>query len=326
VLCPARFRAGVGLIAVGGATASGGTSIAGAPLVQSGVQESANTVTDATSQGSEGIGRTSGCWTDLEYWRLPLVAGDDVLITGGAVSPGANLEIAVFPPGTTNANIANASAVGDGLPLGRGLHFTASSTGTYPVVAGPTCYDGTDGPFDFVVTVTHTAASLDASASLPSVMHVAAAGEVAAIVRASDGASISLDHRPETRSPALRNVEGHAVRPCEGSSASDCFAQGRIGPVRVAPPEQAERIDRSTSGDRRWERLPPRLVRRAESDDLLPVFPASRCAPWRLKIRDGRPSGQGRLHGSGVDAHAGHPERPFVGPTVDPESARIPRE
>jgi hypothetical protein len=179
------------LLAAGGAAASGGTSIANAPLVQPGVQESGNTMTDATSQGSEGIGRLSGCWNDLEYWRLALTAGDDVQISGHAVSPGANLEIAVFPPGTTSANIANAAAVGDGLPPSRALHFTATSTGSYPLVAGPNCYDGTDGPFDFIVAVTHNAASEVASVSLPALTHLAAAGSVTASVRGAGGAPIT---------------------------------------------------------------------------------------------------------------------------------------
>jgi hypothetical protein len=179
------------LIAAGSAAASGGTSITSGPLIQPGVQESANTTTDATTQGSEGIGLLSGCWNDLEYWRLPLTAGDDVQISGHAISPAANLEIAVFPPGTTSANIARASAVGDGLPPSRALHFTASLTGTYPLVAGPTCYDGTDGPFDFVVTVTHNAAGAIAAVSLPAIAHVASAGVLAATVRASDGAPLT---------------------------------------------------------------------------------------------------------------------------------------
>jgi hypothetical protein len=58
-------------------------------------------------------------------------------------------------------------------------------------VAGPTCYDGTDGPFDFVVTVTHNAASLVASVVLPALTHVAATGAVTVTVRTSDGAPIT---------------------------------------------------------------------------------------------------------------------------------------
>ncbi len=179
------------LLVVGAAAASGGTTIAAAPLIQSGAQETGNTAADSTTEGSEGIGQSSGCWNDLEYWRLPLVVGDSVLISGGAVSPGANFEIAVFPPGTTNANIANASAVEDGLPLSRSLHFTADATGTYPLVAGPNCYDGTDGPFSFRVTVTHSTGGLGAVVTLPPLRQIADAGAVAANVRTSSGASIT---------------------------------------------------------------------------------------------------------------------------------------
>ena len=138
-----------------------------------------------------GVGLSSGCWTDLEYWRVPLTVGDNVMIEGGAVSPGDNLEIAVFPPGTTSKNIASAVAVKYGLPLSKAIQFTATATGTYPVVAGPTCYDGTDGPFDFTFTIKHGSGAVKATVALSHVSQLSAAGTVTATVHAADGSPIT---------------------------------------------------------------------------------------------------------------------------------------
>ena len=66
-----------------------------------------------------------------------------------------NLEVAVFPAGTTGTNLANAQAVKTGFPSNVPIEFTASKTGSYPLAAGPNCYNGANGPFSFVVTVSH---------------------------------------------------------------------------------------------------------------------------------------------------------------------------
>ena len=84
VAVPAMISA---LVAVGAAAGSGGTSIASAPVVQPGVQLSGDTSTDATANGSIGSEESTGCWNDVEYRRLPLTAGAQVLIKGTAVSP-----------------------------------------------------------------------------------------------------------------------------------------------------------------------------------------------------------------------------------------------
>ena len=97
---------GAALAFASAAGAAGGTSIAAAPSIQPGVQQTANTALDSTSPGDEGIGQLSGCWHDLEWWRVSLTAGDDVVIKGGATDSGENLLVAVFPPGTTSANVA----------------------------------------------------------------------------------------------------------------------------------------------------------------------------------------------------------------------------
>ncbi len=166
------------------ASAAGGTSIASAPLIQPGAQQAANTTTDPTSPGDDGIGQLSGCWHDLEWWRVSLTAGDDVVIKGGATDSGENLLVAVFPPGTTAANVARATAVKYGLPLSKALEFTAPSTGTYPVAAGPNCYNGADGPFAFAVSVTHGVAP-HAVVALVKTSTVRASGAIVATVQAN---------------------------------------------------------------------------------------------------------------------------------------------
>ena len=172
------------LVFAAAAGAAGGTSIAAAPSIQPGVQQTANTALDSTSPGDEGIGQLSGCWHDLEWWRVSLTAGDDVVIKGGASGSGENLLVAVFPPGTTAANVAGAKAVRYGLPLSKALEFTAPSTGTYPVAAGPNCYNGADGPFAFAVTVTHGVAP-QAVVSLAKTPTLPSSGAITATVQAS---------------------------------------------------------------------------------------------------------------------------------------------
>src|SRR5438477_1055442 len=98
VAVPAMISA---LVAVGAAAGSGGTSIASAPVIRPGVQLSGDTSTDATANGSIGSEESTGCWDDVEYWRLSLTAGDQVLIKGTAVSPAHHFGIGLFPAGTT---------------------------------------------------------------------------------------------------------------------------------------------------------------------------------------------------------------------------------
>jgi len=145
------------LVAVGTAAAAGGTSIATAPLVRPGVQLSGDTSQDATANGTIGSEESTGCWNAVEYWRLPLTAGDQVLIEGTAVSPAHHFGIGLFPAGTTDRNIGKAIAVTSAFPRRAPIHFAARSSGTYALVIGPTCYNATDGPYTFVVTVRHKA-------------------------------------------------------------------------------------------------------------------------------------------------------------------------
>ena len=145
------------LVAAGPAVAGGGKSIASAPVLRPGVEVSGDTSTDETGDGSIGSDESQGCWNDVEYWRLGLAAGDQVLIKGTAVSPAHHFGIGFFPAGTTDRNLGKAIAVVSSFPSRGTIRFTARSSGTHVLVIGPTCYNATDGPYKFVVTVRHKA-------------------------------------------------------------------------------------------------------------------------------------------------------------------------
>jgi len=140
------------LVGASGAAAAGGTSIGGAPMIRLGVQQTQNTQNDPTARGDVGSGASLGCWNDHEFWRVQLNAGDAVLLRGVSVSPGHNFAVGFFPPGTTDRTLGKAAILVYGFPDKRAVRFIARTSGTYPIVAGPNCYDGTDGTFKFTVT------------------------------------------------------------------------------------------------------------------------------------------------------------------------------
>jgi hypothetical protein len=182
----------VGALAVaGGASASGGTTIANAPGLTAGAQQTGDTRVDTTTPGDNGIGYSSGCWRDLEWWQLPLTAGDQVTITGGGVDPGYGLLISVFPPGTNDRTVSVAVAVKSGFPLSAPMKFGAPSTGTYAVAAGPNCYNGVDGPFRFSVAITHDAVTETAFVRLPKSEQVKMSGPIVATVVTPAGSLIT---------------------------------------------------------------------------------------------------------------------------------------
>jgi hypothetical protein len=146
-----------GLVAAGPAAAAGGKSIASAPVLRPGVEAAGDTSIDETGNGSIGSDESQGCWNDVEYWRVALAAGDQVLIKGAALSPAHHFGIGLFPAGTTDRNLAKAIAVVSAFPRRGPISFTARSSGTHVLVIGPTCYNATDGPYRFVITVRHKA-------------------------------------------------------------------------------------------------------------------------------------------------------------------------
>jgi hypothetical protein len=179
----------VALAVVGASTASGGTSIERAPLVASGAKLSGDTTSDPTTPGDNGIGFDSGCWHDLEFWRLELGAGDAATFSGGGIDPGDNFELGVFPPGTIDATLARANSVKNGFPKQRAVVYDAVVPGTYILVAGPNCYNGVDGPFAITATVTRGAAPVKTAVTLPA--QLPASGSFAVTVTGPAGVAIS---------------------------------------------------------------------------------------------------------------------------------------
>jgi hypothetical protein len=139
--------------AAGVALASGGLSISHAPMISAGVTVSENSQVDPTAPGGDAVGQ--GCFNDVEYWRIQLRAGDKVEVRGTETIAARDFLIAFFAPGTTDKKIAFATSVAHGFTGEHAVRFTAKATGIYPIVAGPNCYNGTDGPYTFVITVSH---------------------------------------------------------------------------------------------------------------------------------------------------------------------------
>ncbi|HEX4520414.1 MAG TPA: hypothetical protein VH063_12610 [Gaiellaceae bacterium] len=187
------LAAATALLAVAAAGASagggGGTTIASAPAVSPGTQVTGDTATDPTAQASDSD--VTGCWDDLEYWRVPLTVGDKVKVAGNALSPAYNTELGVFPVGTTDASIHTTAAIKTVLLSHVPMTFTATATGSYPIVVGPNCYNGVDGPFDFTVSVTHEPSGNAATVKLPKLTHLAPSGVLTAMAHTSDGTPIT---------------------------------------------------------------------------------------------------------------------------------------
>jgi hypothetical protein len=177
------------LATAGQASASGGTSIAKAPLVAAGAKLSGDTSADSTRPGDNGIGFDSGCWHDLEFWKLALGAGDAATFSGGGIDPGDNFELGIFPPGTTDANLPKANSAKNGFPKQRSVVYDAVAPGEYIVVAGPNCYNGVDGPFEITVVVAHSAAPVKTAVMLPAT--VPASGPVAVTVKGPGGLAVT---------------------------------------------------------------------------------------------------------------------------------------
>jgi hypothetical protein len=147
--------AAAALAAAGSAAAAGGASIASAPLARPGVAHTLDTSTDATGEGGIGSEESLGCWKSIEYWRLPLRAADQAVIKGKATGPAYEFEIGVFPPGTTDRSLSRATAIMTKVVTGKPIRVKATSSGTYVLAIGPSCYHGEDGPFSFTVAVSH---------------------------------------------------------------------------------------------------------------------------------------------------------------------------
>lgn len=174
------------------AVADGGTSIATATPIQIGVIEYGNTVGGASLPNGPG-------WNDARVWSVNLTAGDQVTVTGSDTPPASGIQILFLPAGTTDADLAAGTLPSEtftgstqgqwnstegGGTLGQLIAFTVASTGSYPIVVGG---GNPDGPYDFEVTVKHTAILY---ASAPST--TPQAGKLSIYARDPDGNPITL--------------------------------------------------------------------------------------------------------------------------------------
>jgi hypothetical protein len=129
------------------AFASGGSTIASAPIIAPGQQEFGT-----TADGQYDCG-------PADFWNLSLESGDAVTIDWEAsVIANAN-QLDVFPAGTTDYSINNVTplqtfGLGDN---GKAQStFTAGTAGIYPLIfEADGCGSTPAGPFDFIVYVTH---------------------------------------------------------------------------------------------------------------------------------------------------------------------------
>lgn len=167
----------------------GSASIASASILSSGDRIFGNTATDAAivRSGSE----LPMNWNDVEYWKMPLLAGDRVTVTFEATTPPGNPCYALFPANTTDATISNATSVnyvsGNNFDCGTSTNvWVISSSGSYVFVTGTTAFGGADGGFEFSVAATHKALLF-----APKSVTIASVGVIPAVVRTPSGSGIT---------------------------------------------------------------------------------------------------------------------------------------
>jgi hypothetical protein len=121
-----------------------GTSVATALSITPGVQETGNSGTTAYGEG--GCGPEQG-----QFWKAKLNQGELVTIVwGGPDSSATGLDI--WPPGATNIHGSGEGRVTYQSTEGEDTekHFTAPTTGVYPIVIDDSC--GQAGEFHFTLT------------------------------------------------------------------------------------------------------------------------------------------------------------------------------
>jgi hypothetical protein len=170
----------VSIVAASSALAAGSPTIGTPPFVTpfagAGMQASGNTATDQMNSVRGVCGGPSE-----EYWILPIYQGDKVVLQGTETPPASGICADIFPPGTTNANIAQAVPVVE-VPLTQGVTFTASQEGRYILAIGRGA-GGSDGPF--TCTIDNYTKLLVSFVGLKS--KIPASGQIAAQAYAADG-------------------------------------------------------------------------------------------------------------------------------------------
>lgn len=136
------------------ASASGGASIASAPLVVYGQQEFGNTASDGGNASPNGVSLDCDNGPNYEsLWNLPVVAGDKVTID----YEGAIGGLLIFETGTTDYSVGSAryreSYPGENR---KGeFVFSAPRTGIMPINFFLGCASYGPGPYDFTAADRH---------------------------------------------------------------------------------------------------------------------------------------------------------------------------
>ena len=235
------------LLAVGASAAfatGGGGSIASAPGVSPGGQQSGSTATF-----------TDTCGNGYEFWTLQLKQGDLVKITWG--TPPAVDTLALFPPGTSDsdhtgclyqsgwANWAKSPVLTDSNATAGITHLaqtTVTTTGSYPLVFLDTTGAQNAGAYAFTAVVLH-----GASVFLPQVSSVPERGKLTAAVLAPDSSPISDSSLKLTLNGFWSIVRGappsaHKLATATPSNGSATFS------YRIPQPLWGKKIQLSVTG------------------------------------------------------------------------------
>jgi hypothetical protein len=170
------------LACAGAAIATGGTTVANAPVVQPGQAYFGNTATAAID---------AGWWNGYEFWRIDLLTGDSLTVnfenTDGTVK-GINV-VYLYGPSATDYNLSPevTGAQPNGSFHGQ-LQYEASAGGRYTLDFESAIYTPTDaymGPYQFVAYVKHVVVLSASPKKLPR------SGTLRVLVRHADGSAIS---------------------------------------------------------------------------------------------------------------------------------------
>lgn len=180
---------GVAPVASATAGPAGSSSIATAQSLSLGEQVFGNTASDSGVLRSGA--KLPGNWNDVEFWKVPLVAGDRLTVAFQATTPPNIPCYALFPGNTTDSTIADVSSLngvnGHDYECGTSTSIWAiASSGTYPLVTGTTGYGGSDGGFEFSIEVTHKALIY-----APKSVTIDSTGAIPAVVRSPSGDGVT---------------------------------------------------------------------------------------------------------------------------------------
>lgn len=166
------------------ASAAGGDSIANAPTVAPGQQQFGNTAN---------VGDPTRQYYVNEFWKLQLLAGDEVTINW-EVDPSAQVELQVYPPGTDDFTLGNTRYSFSQRVTSNyknQVNFRANKSGVWPLCFQS--YRDWPGPYDFVVYVKRavTVALAPQTRSLIASRQLPRKGRLVILARNPDGAAIT---------------------------------------------------------------------------------------------------------------------------------------